>query len=187
MDKCKFCKNVFPRKYRKKGIKKIYCSKKCRYADSYLIKFCQTCKKEFKHNFFSKKSSLFCSLACIQRHPCELCGTIIKGRSKIHGKTKVFCSRSCSAFFYRTMKAKISYVPNGFCSTIKRLGEICCEKCGQKDIDFLCVHHINKNRRDNTMENLQTLCANCHHREHWKDSASRKKHILLAYRLSKQT
>ncbi len=186
MDKCKICDNTFPRKYRKKGIKQIYCSKKCRYKDAYSNKTCLTCKKTFEHNFFSKKSILFCTLSCMQRNPCELCGIIIKGRNNVHGKTKKFCSRSCSAFFHRTMKAKVSYVPNGFCGTIKKLGKICCEKCGQEDLQVLCVHHINKNRRDNSMENLQTLCANCHHREHWKDSATRKKHIMLAYLLSKQ-
>lgn len=185
MDKCKMCNNNFPRKYRSKGIRKIYCSKKCRYEDSWVTKICITCKNSFQKNLISRHSDLYCSLACIQRNPCEICGIIITGRKTIHKHQKKFCSRRCSAFFHKTINSKVSYVPKGFSQTIKRKGIICCERCGHNEIDVLCVHHINGDRKDNSQENLETVCANCHQKQHWQNSRVRKKHIELAYRLSK--
>lgn len=41
-----------------------------------------------------------------------------------------------------------------------------CEKCGinswMGNIISLQIHHINGNRYDNRLENLQVLCPNCH-------------------------
>ena len=33
----------------------------------------------------------------------------------------------------------------------------------------LCVHHIDKNRQNNTLENLATLCSSCHGKIHAMD------------------
>lgn len=41
-----------------------------------------------------------------------------------------------------------------------------CEMCGSNK--FLLVHHINHNRQDNRIENLQTLCKKCHQDIHTK-------------------
>ena len=42
-----------------------------------------------------------------------------------------------------------------------------CEKCGFVAVHScqLDIHHINENHSDNTPNNLQTLCANCHRLE----------------------
>jgi Zn finger protein HypA/HybF involved in hydrogenase expression len=41
-----------------------------------------------------------------------------------------------------------------------------CEKCGisrwRKRSLSLCLHHINGDRHDNRLENLELLCPNCH-------------------------
>lgn len=46
-----------------------------------------------------------------------------------------------------------------------------CEKCGFVAIDKcqLDVHHIDRNHKNNHVDNLLTLCANCHRLEHIKD------------------
>lgn len=54
-----------------------------------------------------------------------------------------------------------------------------CEKCGIKDKRVLITHHKNKNREDNRLENLQTLCRNCHAIEHYN--------IRLKFKNSKHT
>ena len=36
----------------------------------------------------------------------------------------------------------------------------CCESCGKTE--YLHVHHINENWKDNRLENLITLCIGCH-------------------------
>lgn len=48
-----------------------------------------------------------------------------------------------------------------------------CERCGfiPKDKCQLDVHHIDRNNKNNNIENLLTLCANCHRLEHKKDRA----------------
>ena len=186
MDKCKICPNEFKRKYPKGGQRKIYCSKKCRYADSYVLCKCKTCGIEYNRNIISRKSDEFCSLACIQRHPCQLCGTMITGRKSFQSGEKRFCTRKCANFFYRTMASKKAYVAKGFAQTIQKFHRIQCERCGINDIRVLCVHHINSDRGDNCYTNLETLCANCHHKEHWGDSTNRIKMQELASLLSKQ-
>lgn len=39
-----------------------------------------------------------------------------------------------------------------------------CEICNSKK--FLCVHHKDGNRHNNSPKNLQTLCRKCHTKEH---------------------
>ena len=167
MDKCKICENLFKRKYSRSKKKKIYCSKKCRYADSFVEKKCLTCGTVFNKNILSKGLDEYCSISCIQRHPCQLCGKIITGRKTFQSGEKKFCSRKCSNFVNRTMKSKVSYMPNGFARSIKDHGKIQCNRCGNEDIKVLIVHHIDRNRKNNKIENLETLCANCHHKIHW--------------------
>jgi len=40
-----------------------------------------------------------------------------------------------------------------------------CNKCGFTKA--LIVHHKNRNRKDNSIENLEILCSNCHYIEHY--------------------
>src|SRR5690606_16809045 len=143
---------------------KEYCSKKCRYSDSFIDKTCLTCGKVFTKNILSTKSDSYCSLACIQRNPCELCGKIITGRRFFQSKPKRFCGRACAAFVNKTLKSKKTYIAQGFAQSIHIHGKIICNKCGNDDIQVMVVHHIDRDRLNNSMENLETLCANCHHK-----------------------
>lgn len=44
-----------------------------------------------------------------------------------------------------------------------------CERCGyDKYIKILGVHHIDRNRNNNSIQNLEVLCPNCHSEEHMK-------------------
>jgi 5-methylcytosine-specific restriction endonuclease McrA len=45
-----------------------------------------------------------------------------------------------------------------------------CERCGyNKCLSALQVHHLDKNRSNNRLENLMVLCANCHCEVHHND------------------
>ncbi len=187
MDTCKNCQTQFKRKYPKGKHRKIYCSCKCRYEyESHIEMTCKTCQKTFKrHRLHVIKSGGFCSRSCHQRDPCQLCGKIILGRQTFQSGDRKYCSRSCSAFVNRTMKSKVFYVVKGFARSIKDHGKILCNRCKIDDINVLIVHHIDENRSNNEMNNLEVLCANCHHKHHWTISKDRDRRVKLANMISK--
>lgn len=44
----------------------------------------------------------------------------------------------------------------------------CCERCGYDSHPAaIIVHHIDRNRMNDDIANLEVLCANCHAIEHW--------------------
>ena len=179
MDTCKFCSNTFKRHYNKGKKRKIYCSKKCKYSDEKKTLICKTCKKEFTRAIFSKQGD-FCSMACIQRSPCQLCSKIITGRKTFQGGEKRFCSRKCANFVHRTLNSKKSYMPLGFARSLRDHGKIKCNRCGIDDICVLVVHHIDFDHSNNNINNLETVCSNCHHRIHWGEGDKRLKSAELA-------
>jgi len=42
----------------------------------------------------------------------------------------------------------------------------CCRKCKYMIVEALEVHHIDKNRSNNSLSNLVILCCNCHRLVH---------------------
>ena len=179
MDTCPICGVEFPRHWRNKGVRQVYCSKACRYRAWFFEKTCPTCGKTFRTNKLSTRQD-YCSLACIQRSPCQLCGKIITGRATFQGGEKRFCSRKCANIVNRTMASKTKYVVFGFAWTIKRTGRLACEQCGQDNPARLVVHHRDRDRKNNAGENLETLCANCHAALHWSDSVHRTADVAVA-------
>ena len=180
MSTCVVCGTKFPLKYLRKGVQQKCCSKACRYESAKLKKVCPTCGKTFVTNKLSRRKD-YCSVACIQRSPCQLCGKIITGRAKFQGGEKRFCSRRCSNVVHRTLAGKKNYVVRGFAQTIVRLGTLACEKCGFSNPDGLTVHHIDKNRSNNRDDNLITLCGTCHALQHWSGSRNRQRDVLVAH------
>ena len=49
----------------------------------------------------------------------------------------------------------------------KFYGDICADCGWNKYPEVLQVHHINKNRKDNSIENLVVLCPTCHNTRHF--------------------
>lgn len=44
-----------------------------------------------------------------------------------------------------------------------------CNRCGyDKNVAGLAVHHIDHNRANNDLSNLEVICGTCHHIEHWE-------------------
>jgi hypothetical protein len=185
MQNCIICETPFPLKYLRKGVKQLCCSRSCSYkhrGEKEII--CKTCKKPFRAHGL-RQNQEYCSLACIQREPCQECGIIITGRAKFQGGIKKFCTRNCAAKF-RSAEGKFNYVAKGFAESIKKHGLIKCDLCGQENINFLIVHHKDNNRKNNKFNNLQTLCANCHHDIHFTNSHNRQKNIESAMYIAKK-
>jgi 5-methylcytosine-specific restriction endonuclease McrA len=77
---------------------------------------------------------------------CMYCSTSFKPSRK----DAVFCTRRC-----KEIKRKAPY---------RAHKENVCNRCGfiPEDTCQLDVDHIDGNHKNNSLNNLQTLCANCH-------------------------
>jgi predicted nucleic acid-binding Zn ribbon protein len=119
------------------------------------------------------KSRAYCSntcygVACRKEFPCVVCGTPILASAK-----KKTCSRRCANIHraglqYKTGRKK-DKVHNARIlkqELLETRGEGC-ERCGYAVIAILQIHHRDRNKENNTKENLELLCPNCHCKEHY--------------------
>lgn len=142
---------------------------------------CKICDKTFyaKPSWLQKGWSKYCSRQCQfegqkkgKEVSCFTCGKQVyksprelrKSKSK-----KYFCAKSCQTIW----RNSIVYIgPNhsnwrGGESTCKnyliksKVSRIC-KLCKVKDSRILAVHHVDRNRKNNKLENLIWLCHNCH-------------------------
>lgn len=149
---------------------------------------CNHCKNKFEVenkyiNYNEKKGwNLYCSQECkllakkkSKIFNCHTCGKpVVKSPSTVKKSISgnVFCSRSCSTIFtnseYKTGERNPNYIDGISCYRKKKLNNSIekCEDCGNTDIRVLEVHHIDQNRRNNSLDNLALLCANCHKIRH---------------------
>lgn len=86
---------------------------------------------------------------------------------------KKTCSRACAnrhraGIKYKTGRSKDNVVTA--LALKKRLARERgkkCERCGYALYQILQVHHRDRNRDNNELENLELLCPNCHAKEHY--------------------
>jgi len=146
--------------------------------------FCKVCKKAIYRRPIQLKRSnggAYCSmkcygLSCRQEKPCVVCGKMIL--ASFHKKT---CSRACSNI-YRTgikygrssPKDKVKNYQALKIRLLKRDGKSC-SRCGYNKHEILQVHHIDKNRENNELDNLEMICPNCHFEEHYLEKSWLKK------------
>ncbi len=85
---------------------------------------------------------------------------------------KFFCSKSCQTHWRNKVyigEKHSNYVNGGtsYRATMTRSGaKEECFRCKVNDTRILAVHHIDRNRSNNSIENLMYLCHNCHHLIH---------------------
>lgn len=123
------------------------------------------------------KGRVFCGqscygVACRKESPCAVCGRLIL--ATLNKKT---CSRSCA----NTQRAGIKYDGRGSKDKVKAqkalktrlLKEMGtdCERCGYDKFEILQVHHKDKNRANNDLNNLELICPNCHYEEHFLEKS----------------
>ena len=46
-----------------------------------------------------------------------------------------------------------------------------CERCDYNKFEILQVHHKDKNRNNNELDNLALICPNCHYEEHFLEKS----------------
>lgn len=127
---------------------------------------------------------MFCSqncygIFCRKEKPCIVCGKLIL--AKFNKKT---CSRACANKHRAGIKYKMN-APRDKVKTYKQLkirlltlrGTIC-ERCGYDKYEILQVHHKDKNRQNNNLDNLELICPNCHAEEHYLQNSWTQKIVL---------
>jgi len=123
------------------------------------------------------KGKVYCSqicfgISCRKEHPCIICGKAI-----LSGANKKTCSRSCA----NKHRAGIKYKINQPRSKVKHYKSLkirllntrgtVCEKCGYTKYEILQIHHKDRNRENNSLNNLELICPNCHAEEHFLEKS----------------
>lgn len=112
---------------------------------------CALCKMEFHINESKKKQSKSGLYFCCRRHKDDA--------QRIGGIKEIMPAH------YGTASPKNCYRRIAFFEKKKE-----CERCGyNQNTAAIIVHHIDRNRDNNVIENLEVLCANCHYIEHYGD------------------
>ncbi len=103
---------------------------------------------------------------------CDYCGKSIYRTPKDFKKSKskkFFCSINCHCSWENKNVRCGENAPNWIAGhnvyrrLLKRVGKKeLCRRCGNTDKRILAVHHIDGNRKNNKIENLEWLCRNCH-------------------------
>jgi hypothetical protein len=125
-----------------------YCSQECQYKgyENGIFVSCATCGKK------------------VYRTPHELRHSVSK---------KYFCNKKCFAVWknkHILIGEKHPSWKNGEGSYRKIMLRskipAVCSKCGIDDIRVLLTHHLDGNRKNNKIKNLEWLCRNCHYLIH---------------------
>jgi hypothetical protein len=141
---------------------------------------CDSCGKKFKRKRSQIKLALkhYCSIHCSEQGRrrgrmvrCFMCKKIIYKTLKdikLSKSGKYFCNHACGNIWIGKQQRAENH-PNwaGGSSSYKNIFKRTsykkrCVSCGNNDIRVLCVHHLDKNRKNNKMNNLTWLCRNCH-------------------------
>lgn len=107
-------------------------------------------------------------ISCQRGKPCVVCGALVL--ASLHRKT---CSRACA----NKHRAGIKYTGAARRDKVKdqralksRLIEqrgTSCERCSYGIVEVLQVHHKDRSRQNNELDNLELICPNCHCEEHY--------------------
>lgn len=164
---------------------------------STIIKECLQCGVTFHAPLkeVNRGNGKFCSRHCSQQHKkvsmlknnppnckCAQCGTDFYKKPSGFKNSKsglYFCSRSCKDNAQMLEGIKEIHpshygksLTGGHSNTYRRIAFLTqpkvCSLCGYDEHpEILEVHHIDRDRTNNTPENLVVLCKNCHGWEHY--------------------
>lgn len=126
---------------------------------------------------------MYCSqncygISCRKEKPCVICGELIL--ATFNKKT---CSRSCANKHREGIKYKLNQPRDKVKSyqslklRLMRLRGTVCEKCNYNKYEILQVHHKDRNRQNNNLNNLELICPNCHAEEHFLEKSWLKNYM----------
>ncbi len=139
---------------------------------------CANCSKSiYRRPFQIEKGSVYCSVTCSgiairKEKPCIVCGKLI-----LAGLNKKTCGRSCANINRAGIKYngasprdKVKY-QRGLKLRLLDIRGHKCEKCSYNKYEILQVHHKDRNKNNNDLENLELICPNCHCEEHFLEKS----------------
>ena len=104
---------------------------------------------------------------------CLRCNAVFEQRT--HGKVQKFCSRKC-ACCYRAAQKRERYKAAGLYSNQREAKTVLlsvlasCGSCGYDEhVEILEIHHKDRDRKNNSITNLELLCPNCHTWHHLQE------------------
>lgn len=159
-------------------------------------KNCEHCDKEFKTYLKDIKRGWgrFCSHSCSaiygnknrikkgEDRDCVICeNSFYSPPAQLKRRPCLTCSKSCAAKLRFGMNSPNWQGGKDY----RRLAFQClgdktpmCERCDWSvDKRGLVVHHKDRNRKNNLIDNLEILCGGCHRIEHYDDWGPRGKMI----------
>lgn len=160
---------------------------------------CGICSKPFyvKPYHLKKGWGKYCSIECRtkaqftgKRMYCFVCKKEVYRQQKELEKSKsgnYFCSKRCQTIWRNKYLFSDENHANwinseaSYRERIKRSSkEKVCMLCQTKDIRVLAVHHLDRNRKNNKIENLIWLCHNCHYLVHHFNNERKKLESMVA-------
>ncbi len=146
---------------------------------------CLVCKTKFyvKPSHQKKGWGKYCSIICRTKSQlngkkvnCFICQKQIYRSQKDLKKSdsgNYFCSKSCQTIWRNSIlysgenHSNWKYGESAYRRILLATGQKqICTLCKTEDKRVLAVHHRDKNRKNNTVENLIWLCHNCHYLIH---------------------
>lgn len=159
---------------------------------------CQRCKKKFQAKpshiayGFAKYCSKHCAYAAARKGKeitCFICSKKVYRAPRMFERSKsgkYFCSKSCQTLWRNQLyvgRKHANYVDGmaSYRTLLSRAGtKKECKLCKLNDARAIAVHHVDKNRKNNTVENLVYLCHNCHHLVHHYKKEMDRLMVLIA-------
>ncbi|MCC6323652.1 HNH endonuclease [Candidatus Nomurabacteria bacterium] len=153
---------------------------------------CKICSKEFygKPYHIKKGQAKYCSQACMRVGSrtgkivnCHSCNKEVYKTVKalrISKSKTYFCTKSCqtkwrNSVFIGPKHANWKEGKHSYRSVINRYKvPKKCNLCKTEDFRIIAVHHIDRDRKNNSIANLMYLCHNCHFLIHHYKNEERK-------------
>lgn len=145
---------------------------------------CKKCNRGFyaKPSWILKGHGVYCSNKCRylgarkgKEVPCFACGKKSYKQPKALTRSqsgKFFCTKSCQTKWRNSVYVREKHANwKGGGASYRHLMHAqnippICTLCQNQDVRVLAVHHVDKDRSNNRIENLSWLCHNCHHLVH---------------------
>lgn len=145
---------------------------------------CHCCGKTFRVIKCRSTRAKYCSRECFYKTRPIKVMTICVICKKEHyrppsHKTKIpTCSMKCRGLATRSPEPSSGTDYPSVRSWMRRNGRIQkCNRCGFDELkEILVVHHVDRSRINNKLENLEVLCPNCHAKEHYLENRNGWKH-----------